>query len=242
MTRSNLWRRGRGGCSGASHHFKIILGKGIQTFALNHVFWLCLHHQAWLKTQRGQRTGFLIRTSVAAISASASLTPVSPSITAAPVDRACVTAVPPTAAPYRLVAGTIPYECASRATRNPETFSRTGSSHVWREAVGGAAILFFPHRRPSPSLSLWWSKDSSVMFNLQLKFFHRRIKKVLTIHCFSCSYNLKMQPSVIESSYSVHESRESLYCNNGQDACKAGSFTLLVLLFNVFPSQEIPYV
>lgn len=113
---------------------------------LHRMFGLCLHHQAWLKTQRGRRTGFLTRTSDAAISASASLMPVSPSITAGPADRACVTAAPPTGAPYRLAAGTIPYECASRATRNPTTFSRT-----WTEGKGissGRSREPFPRRRP----------------------------------------------------------------------------------------------
>lgn len=123
-----------------------------------------LPHQDWLKRQRGRRTGFPTRTSVAALSASASLTPVSPSITAGPVDRACVTAAHPTAAPSRLAAGIIPYECVSRATRNPETFSRTGFP---TPRTGSE-----PRQRRScarQSAPLRSNRDSSIVFNLQLK-------------------------------------------------------------------------
>lgn len=108
------------------HSLHFIKVKGAQTFALSRAFWLYLHLQAWLKTRRGRRTGFLTRTSVAVISASVSLTPVSPSITAGPADRACVTAALLRGAPYRLAAGTIPYACASRAARKRGIFSRIG--------------------------------------------------------------------------------------------------------------------
>lgn len=91
--------------------------------------------QAWWRTRLVPRTGSQTRTSTPAASARGSSRPASPSTTAAPADRACVTTAPRSAAPCRPGAGTTPSGSATAATRSLGSSSRTrtetGSRSHW---------------------------------------------------------------------------------------------------------------